>query len=496
DGNGAALKLYGYSEEEFRKLSVRDLIEKDFMESFEKIFLKRLSQLEIICSESRHVTKSGQVLNVEVSSHVADFGGRPRRLVYVHDLTTKVKQAHQLEILNSVGKSISEELDISVILQKVTDETTKLCNAEFGAFFYNTTDAAGKAMMLYTLSGAYKEDFEKFGMPRHTSIFHPTMNEKQILRIGDVTRDPRYGQSPPHFGMPRGHLPVVSYMSVPVISNDGRVIGSLLFGHKKANVFTSEAEKMVVGVASQAAIALDNAKLYERVIELNARKDEFLSIASHELKTPMTSMKGYLQILERHAKKSNDPFYSTFLKKASLQANKLQNLVNELLDVSKIESGKMRFNFSRFKVSELLDDCVLFTSTEFPQHKIQIEGDTGMEIVADQNRIEQVVCNLISNAAKYSPDSNEIKICIGAEQDQLQFKVIDYGEGVPEKTIPHLFDRYYRAQDDYTASGLGLGLYISSEIIRGHGGEIGVHTEVGKGSSFWFTLPVDGNQLN
>ncbi len=185
-----------------------------------------------------------------------------------------------LELLNDTGRAIASQLDLQNVVQTVTDAATRLCGAKFGAFFYNVSDAEGESLLLYTLSGAPREAFEKFGMPRNTPIFNPTFVGEGVVRSGDITQDPRYGAMEPHRGMPKGHLPVRSYLAVPVISRTGAVIGGLFFGHSEPNIFTERAERLVVGVAAQAAVAIDNARLYEaaqKEIVLRRRAEDELS---------------------------------------------------------------------------------------------------------------------------------------------------------------------------------------------------------------------------
>ena len=168
-----------------------------------------------------------------------------------------------LELLNDTGSAIAANLDLQSVVQTVTDAATKLTGAQFGAFFYNLINAQGESFLLYTLSGAPRSAFEKFGMPRNTPIFNPTFTGQGVVRSRDITKDPRYGKMAPHHGMPKGHLPVRSYLAVPVISRNGEVIGGLFFGHPEPDVFTERAERLVVGVAAQATIAIDNARLYD-----------------------------------------------------------------------------------------------------------------------------------------------------------------------------------------------------------------------------------------
>ncbi len=168
-----------------------------------------------------------------------------------------------LELLNEVGTAVSAEIELDRAVQVVTDTATRLSGAAFGSFFYNVTDDNGESYMLYVLSGAAREAFAKFPMPRNTAVFAPTFSGEGIVRSPDITQDPRFGRNEPHFGMPEGHLPVRSYLAAPVVSRTGEVLGGLFFGHPEPNVFDQRAERIVAAIAVQAAIAIDKARLYK-----------------------------------------------------------------------------------------------------------------------------------------------------------------------------------------------------------------------------------------
>ena len=237
---------------------------------------------------------------------------------------------------------------------------------------------------------------------------------------------------------------------------------------------------------------------------LLAKKDEFLSIASHELKTPLTSIKASIQIIERLSeeqseKKTNaDPIVNkihNFIGKANRQVSKLTSLVEDLLDVTKIQAGKMELNKRNFVINEVIENCLDQVRGGNDLHEFIVEGETGAVVNADKDRIEQIITNFISNAIKYSPSSNTIHINIKKTENDLSISVKDQGIGIPANKIPFLFDRFFRVQESSQKfSGLGLGLYISAEIVNRHGGRIGVNSEPGNGSTFWFTIPdVTGN---
>ena len=200
--------------------------------------------------------------------------------------------------LNQVGGTVASTLDRSQIVSAVTDGATELTGAEFGAFFYNETDpTSGESYLLYTLSGAPKEAFDKFPHPRATAIFGPTFRGEQVIRLDDVTKDARYGQSAPFYGMPKGHLPVRSYLAVPVRSRTGGVLGGLFFGHSAPGRFTEQHEEIAAGIAAWASMALENARLYGESQEVSRVKDEFLATLSHELRTPLNAILGYARMI-------------------------------------------------------------------------------------------------------------------------------------------------------------------------------------------------------
>jgi len=196
------------------------------------------------------------------------------------------EETEALEVLNRTGAAIAAELDLDAAVQTVTDAGVSLSGAQIGAFFYNVTDEAGESFRLFALSGAPRSAFARFGQPRNTPVFAPTFSGDAVVRVADITKDPRYGQNPPHRGMPTGHPSVRSYLAAPVRSRSGEVIGALIFGHEDPGVFTLRAERLIVGVANQAAIAIDNARLYQAAqqeIAERRRAEEHQRLLMNEL---------------------------------------------------------------------------------------------------------------------------------------------------------------------------------------------------------------------
>jgi two-component system sensor histidine kinase/response regulator len=226
--------------------------------------------------------------------------------------------------------------------------------------------------------------------------------------------------------------------------------------------------------------------------EAERKKDEFISIASHELKTPLTSVKGYVQLLERSVNRGDTETVKKHLEKAQVQLEKLNSLIADLLDISKIESGKLKFNKKDFSIDALLDNVLEIMHQSNPTFKIIKKGKANCAIFGDEMRIEQVIVNFLTNAMKYSPGTEEIFITVNVKDDQLYVAVKDTGIGMLPEQLEYVFDKFYRVEEtSQRFQGLGIGLYISSEIIKRHGGEIGVQSTYGKGSEFYFTIPVN-----
>jgi two-component system sensor histidine kinase/response regulator len=222
------------------------------------------------------------------------------------------------------------------------------------------------------------------------------------------------------------------------------------------------------------------------------KKDEFISIASHELKTPLTSVKGYVQLLERSIDKGDIDTVKKHLHKAQTQLEKLNNLIADLLDISKIESGKLKFNKQNFFIGDLLKNIVEVMAQSFPDYKITVNGSVSNCIYGDEMRIEQVIINFLTNAIKYSPGTSEVIINVREENENIFVGVRDYGIGIAPEQQKNLFEKFYRVEETALHfQGLGIGLYISAEIIRRHGGKVGVESTLGKGSEFYFQIPLN-----
>jgi len=401
-----------------------------------------------------------------------------------------------LETLNRVSRNISAELDLQTLVQNVTDAATTLSNAQFGAFFYNVIDQKGESYTLFTISGAPREAFSKFPMPRNTEIFSPTFSGTGIVRSDDIRKDPRYGKNAPYYGMPKGHLPVVSYLAVPVVSRSGEVLGGLFFGHEKAGVFSEREETLVAGLAAQAAVAIDNARLFQRSREAIALRDEFLSICSHELKTPLTTLKLQTQMNRRiFNQKGSMPTEraSALLSTTDRQVDRLSRLVDDMLDVSRIATGKLRMEFESFDIAALVREVAERMRPQLESASCDLRLEIGPRVMGqwDRFRIDQVVTNLITNAIKYGP-GKPVHIGVAEEGGEARITVRDEGIGIAPEHHGRIFERFERAVgSDSQVGGLGLGLYITRQILEAQGGTIRVESEVGRGATFIVELPLE-----
>jgi len=230
----------------------------------------------------------------------------------------------------------------------------------------------------------------------------------------------------------------------------------------------------------------------ERRKQAESKKDEFISIASHELKTPLTIMKSYLQLAEYSLENGLDDQLKIFINRSGNQVEKLNHLVSDLLDTTKIESGRLKFNYNSFNFESFLENAIDSIRLSHPEKQIIKTGIADVEVYGDETRLEQVLLNYLTNAIKYAPESNEVFLMAELLSDQrIEVKVKDCGVGIPKEKQGQLFEKFYRVEENSNRfQGLGMGLFICAEIIRRHQGEFGVESEAGQGATFYFRIPL------
>ncbi len=440
-----------------------------------------------------------------------------RRAQLQHEQLLEAERAarEESEVIRRIGQIISAELDLHKIVQAVTDASTEITGAQFGAFFYNVLNENGESMMLYTLSGVPIEAFSNFPMPRATAVFSPTFRGEGTLRSDNIKADPRFGKNDPYYGMPEGHLPVTSYLAVSVVSRSGEVMGGLFFGHSDTAVFTERDERIIEAMAAQAAVAMDNARLFEEakkereraeaVARENERllkeaqeagrlKDDFLAIVSHELRTPLNAILGWSSMLlsqtldEASAKRAIE----TINRNARSQAQ----IIEDILDISRIITGKLRLDVQLIQPSKVIEAAIdtLLHAAEAKNVRLQMLLDPQAGPVSgDPDRLQQIIWNLVSNAVKFTPKGGRVQVRLERVNSHIEIAVSDTGQGIEPEFLSQVFDRFRQA-DSSTArnhGGLGLGLAIVKQLVEMHGGGIKAESPgAGQGSTFTVSLPI------
>ena len=508
--NKAAEKMFGFTAEEAIGQQIYIIIPSDRYGEEAEILARIRSGEGVDHYETVRHRKDGVLIDVSLTvSPIRDVSGNiVGASKMARDITDRKRADAQLreerealEIINRVGQTLSSELELEKVVQTFTDAATSVTGAAFGAFFYNVVDPRGASYMLFTLSGVPREHFVNFPMPRSTDLLGPTFRDEGVIRIDDVKKDERYGKNPPYFGMPEGHLPVTSYLAVPVRSHSKEVIGALLFGHPQPGVFTERHERIVVGLAGQAGIAMDNAQLFEatrrarlEAENANRLKDEFLATVSHELRTPLNAILGWARLL--HLGNLEDESRARAVEIIERNALAQSQLIEDILDVSRIITGKLRLDVTPVEVGQLVADAVetVRPTAEAKGVRLQAVLDTKANLVrGDSHRLQQVLWNLLSNAIKFTPKGGRVMVELSRIDSHVEIAVTDTGKGIRPEFLPYVFDRF-RQGDSSTIrehGGLGLGLAIVRHLTDLHGGSASAFSAgEGQGATFTVTLPL------
>ena len=361
------------------------------------------------------------------------------------------ERTETVETINRIGQRLAAETELTPLVQAFTDEATKLAGARFGAF-YNVSDEHGESYTLYAIAGVPREEFEKFPLPRNTELFGPTFRGEGLIRLDDVTQDPRYGQNTPQFGLPRGQLPVTSYMAVPVVSRTGAVIGGLFLGHEKPAMFPERLQPIMVGVAAQLAIAIDNARLLDKeqraraaAEAANRAKDEFLAMLSHELRTPLNAIFGWARMLRTGELEGEA--VTRALDVIERNANAQAQLIDDMLDVSRIVTGKLRLDVRPVDLRPVVEAALdaVRPAAEAKEHPpAGRAGPAGASaITGDPDRLQQVVWNLLINAVKFTPEGGRVQVQAAARGlARRDHRRATPGRASPPDVLPHVFERF------------------------------------------------------
>ncbi|PTS98535.1 hypothetical protein DBR11_14645 [Pedobacter sp. HMWF019] len=367
--------------------------------------------------------------------------------------------------------------DIIVVAVDVTEQVHDRKTLERAEEMLRFSVEAASAATWYM--DAETREFVPSGRLKELFGFHA---DHQINYDDVLAQIPEAYQDTIHAAVQRSVLYGENYaVEHPVISYDGkhrwvRALGRLYEAHGSRNAHFS-------GLM----IEITEEKQNEQ------RKNDFIAMVSHELKTPLTSLKGIVQLLNRKYRQQEDQFASNALEKAEMQVKKMTVMINGFLNVSRLESGKIHLDKKEFDLMDLLSETVEDMALTSPSHTILIADCPPVVLLADREKIGSVISNLLSNAVKYSPMGKVVQLNCECNEDEVTVAVIDEGMGIKQTDIDHLFSRYYRVETQHTQniSGFGIGLYLSAEIVAHHGGRIGVESELGKGSKFWFTLKLN-----
>jgi PAS domain S-box-containing protein len=443
----------------------------------------------------------------------------------VLDITARKKTERHLRILNDTGASLSRERDLAKIVQIVTDAGVELAGAQFGAFFYNVLAQDGGSYMLYALSGVPRSAFESFPMPRNTAVFEPTFKGTGVVRSEDILQDPRYGRNTPRNGMPEGHLPVRSYLAVPVISRTGEVLGGLFFGHAETGKFQAEHETALLGIAGHAATAIDNAQLLTRLQALNSELEQRVAAEigermkaeeqlrqsqkmeavgqltggiAHDFNNMLAVIIGSLNLAKRRLGKGEvniDRFIEGAIDGANRAAtltqrllafSRQQPLAPEVVDINKMVGG----------MSELLDRSL------GELVRLEMIMAAGLwRVKADPAQLESAILNLAVNARDAMPKGGRLTIeTSNSSIDQKYAReyalipgqyvlvaVTDNGIGIPDDVVGKVFDPFFTTKD--VGKGTGLGLSQVYGFVRQSGGHVKIYSEVDVGTTVKIYLP-------
>lgn len=439
---------------------------------------------------------------------VRGHGERPPRWFGTSTDVDQVKRAQValrdetavLELLNSTGNALASTRDLQPLLQQVTDAATRISGARSGVLYYHDDQPDGAAALRHTLASATPDEFA-------------ALVAQHAARLLDAAVPP----GPPAPCSPEiNRAPALrSCLAVPVVSRSGRAIGALFLGHPEADRFNARTERIIGGIAAQAAVAIDNARMYaaaqgaaeERALlldsERNARadaernnmiKDEFLSTLSHELRTPLTAILGWAQVLRRGSRDQADlqRGLQTIERNARLQAQ----LIEDLLDMSHLTTGQIRLELRPLDPAGVLDAAVdgLLAAAAAKQIRIQRDDLCGPALVqADAARLRQALCKLLGNALKFTPCGGAIWISQGRADNHVEITVRDSGIGIAPDFLPHVFERFRQADASTNRQhgGLGLGLSIARQLVEQHGGAIHAASEgEGRGACFSVRLPL------
>ena len=441
---------------------------------------------------------------------VRDQGGQLLRWFGTSTDVDQVKHAQEalrdetrvLELLNNTGAALAGTLDLPALLQETVDAATRISGARFGAFYYDDAgevhDDPDALPVARAVNGISLRQADTIAAELRQG---PAMRQNDLLAAPDASAD--------------GAPPLRSCLSLPVSSRSGLSLGHLLLGHPQAGMFSARSERIVLAIAAQAAVALDNTRLYaaatraaeERKVLLdserearaeaertNRLKDDFLATLSHELRTPLSAILGWAQVLRRGTRDQADLHRG--LQSIERNARAQAQLIEDLLDMNRITSDKVLLDLQPLAPASVIASAVETLRPAADAKHIAIHSSIASDagtIMGDPGRIQQVIWNLLSNALKFTPQGGRVDIGVRREASRLAITVADNGVGIKQDFLPHVFDRFRQADASTTRrhGGLGLGLAIVKHLVEQHGGTVTASSAGDmQGASFTVRLPL------
>lgn len=490
--NKSAERMFGYTADEMIGQMIHILIPEDRRSEEDQIInqLRRGERVEHF--ETVRVTRDGTQLDLSLTiSPIVDRTGNVVGASKIaRDITRQKMNERRLRLISELTQAINRKLEVNAILQLVADAGTELCRADIGVFLYNKPGIDGKQVTLRASSRSGQRVNIATDDHRHMPAYIPDFPDHALLRLDDIRmatgeKSKQADGILEAAGLSLSGTAIRSCLAAPVISQNGKVVGVLFFGHQRPEMFSEEQEAMVQSIAAQAAVGLDNAKLLDEIITLNQRKDQFIGFASHELKTPLTTLKGYTQLARAGIISPAESF-----DKVDRQIERIEAIIGDLMDLSMIQFGKLRLSVHRVSLASILDHSVALL--DFKGRQLHYPTvDPGIIINADYQKISQVIVNLLSNAIKYTPAGRGIHLQVEQSARTVCIRVSDEGIGIESSETEKIFHQFYRVSvAAQTAPGAGLGLFITKEIVEAHAGKIWVESAPGKGATFFVELPV------